>query len=161
VVGTITKIIPEGLPDAAAARPLVETTIRNIKKAAQIKTKLTATPTLELAAAAYNVQQITAGQDSTITFSAQIINGIGQEPKVIGASFNKAYQAKASEPIAGVNGVYVLKINSYGTKPADTPEAAALKDTQRATTLAQQISSGWFESLRKLATIKDDRSKMY
>ncbi len=161
VVGTVSKIVPAGAPDAASARPQVESTVRNSKKAALIKTKLTATPTLESAAAAYNVQQATAGADSTLTFASQIINGVGQEPKVIGAAFNKAYQTKASEPIEGVNGIYVIKVNSTGTKPADTPGEAANKANERAKTLAQQINSGWFESLKKLATIKDERSKTY
>jgi len=159
VVGAVTKIQPEGLPDANTARPMTELTIRNLKKAAQIKTKLTATPTLESAAAAYNVPVGTAGTDSTLTFISGIINGIGQEPKLIGASFNKAYQAKLSEPIAGNNGVYVLKVNSIGSKPADTPEESAKQASERTRALAQQINSGWFESLKKSAVIKDDRSK--
>jgi peptidyl-prolyl cis-trans isomerase D len=159
VVAVLNKVQPEGLPDAKTARPMVETAIKNQKKAAQIKTKLTTTATLESASAAYNLQIATAGADSSLTFGAQIINGVGQEPKVIGASFNKANQAKVSEPIAGNNAVYVLKINSIGNKPAATPEEVAKQASDRSRTLAQQINSGWFESLKKLATIKDDRSK--
>ena len=160
VVGVVSKIQPEGLPDAKTARPTVETTVRNNKKAEQIKTKLTVAPTLETAAAAYNQQIGTAGADSSLTFSSQIINGLGQEPKVIGAAFNKAYQAKVSEPFAGNNGVYVLKVNSIGTKPADTAEQAEKQTADRTKALAQQINSGWFESLKKLADIKDERSKV-
>jgi peptidyl-prolyl cis-trans isomerase D len=161
VVATVDKIQPEGLPDAKTGRPMVEVTIRNLKKADQIKTKLTATPTLETAAAAYNVQVATAGADSSLTFSSQIINGIGQEPKLIGAAFNKAYQVKVSEPIAGTNGVYVMKVNSIGTKPADAPEVIEKQATDRAKQLMQQISTGWFESLKKLADIKDERTALY
>ena len=159
VVGVVNKIQPEGLPDAKTARPMTEFTIRNLKKAEQIKAKLTATPSLESAAAAYNKQVAIAGADSSLTFNASIINEIGQEPKVIGASFNKAYQTKVSEPIAGTNGVYVLKVNSLKTKPADTSEAAAKQADEKAKALAQQINQGWFESLKKLAVIKDERSK--
>ncbi len=159
VVAVLNKIQPEGLPDAKMARPMVEMIVKNEKKAAQIKTKLTTTATLQTASAAYNIPVATAGADSTLTFSTQIINGVGQEPKVIGASFNKAYQTKVSEPIAGNNGVYVIKVNTIGTKPASTPEEATRQAADRARTMAQQINSGWFESLKKLATIKDDRSK--
>ena len=159
VVAVVNNIQPEGLPDANTARPLVENIIRNNIKAEQIKTKLTAKPTLESASAAYNLQVATAGADSSLTFGSQIINGVGQEPKVIGASFNKANQSKVSEPIAGNNGVYVLKVNSIGTKPAANPEEVARQANERARSLAQQINSGWFESLKKLATIKDERSK--
>ena len=161
VVAVVGKIQPEGLPDAKTIRPNVEQTVRNIKKAEQIKTKLTATPTLESAAAAYDVQVGSAGADSSITFTASIINGIGQEPKLIGAAFNKAYQAKASEPIAGTNGVYVLKVNSVGTKSAESADVVEKQSQDRAKAITQQMSYGWFESLKKLATIKDKRSKIF
>ena len=156
VVGVVTKIVPEGLPDAKSARPQVEVQVRNSKKAELIKAKLTAAPTLESATAAYpGLQVVAAGADSSIVFSASIINGIGNEPKVIGASFNKAYQTKASEPIEGNNGVYVLKVNSLGTKNVDAPAVDKTK------TMAQQLGYGWYEGLKKLADIKDERSKNY
>ena len=161
VVAVVSKVVPEGLPDAKTARSLVETLVRNKKKADQIKTKLTATPTLETAAAAYTLQIQNAGADSSLTFGAQIINGLGQEPKVIGAAFNKMYQTKASEPIAGNAGVYIIKVNGTATKPATSAEEVAKKADERTKTLSQQISSGFFESLRKQATIKDKRSKIY
>ncbi len=160
VVAVVNKIQPEGLPDVKTARPMVEITIRNLKKGELITKKLTATPTLESAAAAYHVQIGTAGADSTLTFNSQIINGVGNEPKVIGASFNKTFQSKVSEPITGTNGVYVIKINGIGNKPADTPESLAQQADQHTKGLLQQMS-GWFESLKKTATIKDNRSKQF
>ncbi len=159
VVATLTKIQPEGIPDVKTVRPQVEYIIRNQKKAEEISKKLGANPTLESAAAAYGKQISIAGADSTLTFSAQIVNGIGQEPKLIGASFNKAYQTKVSGPIEGTNGVYVIKVNSIGTKPADAPDVAAQQISSRKQSLQQQISYGWFEALKKLADIKDNRSK--
>ena len=161
VVAVVTKIQPEGLPDVKTIRPQVEYLVKNEKKAAQIKTKLKTASTLESAATAYQLQVGTAGADSSITFSAQIINGIGQEPKIIGAAFNKTYQNKISEPIAGNNGVYLVKVNSIGNKPADSVEELAKQASDRTRSLSQQINSGWFESLKKLATIKDDRSKTF
>ncbi|MEO6719942.1 MAG: SurA N-terminal domain-containing protein [Ferruginibacter sp.] len=158
VVGVLNRIQPKGLPDAKTARPMVELTVRNKKKAELIIKKLGAT--LESAAAAYNLQPGTAGADSSLTMSAQIINGIGDEPKVIGASFNKAFQTKVSNPIAGTNGVYVIKVNSISTKAPDTAPQVAVQSQQRVRSLIQQIS-GWFESLRKTADITDNRHKVY
>ena len=160
VVAVVNKIQPEGLPDAKSARPMVELTIRNLKKAELIVKKLTATPSLQSAASAYNQQIGSAGADSTLTFSSQIINGIGNEPKVIGAAFYPSFQTKVSEPIAGTNGVYVIKVNSIGKKPADLPEIIAQQENQRTRSLLQQMS-GWFESLKKTADIKDNRSKQF
>ena len=161
IVAVVNTIQPEGLPSAKIARPMVELTIKNIKKAAEISKKLGATPTLESAAATYSVQVAVAGADSSITFGSQIINGVGQEPKLVGAAFNKSYLAKVSEPITGTNGVYILKVNSTGNKPADTPESIAQKTEQRNKSLMQQIAYGWFKSLKETADIKDTRSKLF
>ncbi|CAN5824271.1 peptidylprolyl isomerase [soil metagenome] len=160
VVAIVNKIQPDGLPDARTGRTMVELKVRNQKKAEQISQKLKALQTLEAAATVYGVQVGTAGVDSTLSLSSQIINGVGNEPKVIGASFNKAYQTKISEPIAGNNGVYVIKINNIFAKPAETPEMKAQQADQRMKGLVQQLS-GWFESLKNTATIKDERSKMF
>ena len=160
VVAVLNKIQPEGLPDAVTVRPMAELTVRNLKKAEQIVKKLSAASTLETAAAAYSVQIGNVGADSTLTFGAQIINGVGQEPKVIGAAFNKAYQVKISAPIEGINGVYVLKVNSVGNKTTETSEAIATQAADRTKTMVQTTYS-FFESLKKMADIKDSRSKMY
>ena len=116
VVAVVDRKVNEGVPDVKTARPMVESTIRNIKKADEIKKKLNNPPTLEAAAKVYNLQVLNSGADSTLTFDAQLINGIGNEPKVAGASFNKSYQAKVSPPIAGNTGVFVIKVNKVSAK---------------------------------------------
>ncbi len=160
IVAVVDKIQSEGLPDAKTARPMVELTVRNIKKAENITKKLSTAATLEAAAASYSVPVGSAGADSTLTFGAQIINGVGQEPKIIGAAFNKAYQTKMSEPIVGTNGVYLIKVNSVGNKPTDTPEMIAATAKEKTTAMVQTTYS-FFESLKKLADIKDNRSKIF
>ena len=160
VVAVVDKVLEEGVQEAETARSGAEAIIRNEKKAAIIKTKLGAAPTLEAAAAAYNKQIQQAGADSSITFSSQIINGVGIEPKMLGAAFNKAFQAKPTPPFAGTSAVYVMKVNSIKTKPADAPEMAAMQANNRLGAIRSQTNN-WFEGLRKQATIKDNRSKMF
>ncbi len=160
IVAVVEKIQPAGLPDPTTARPMVELTIRNLKKGEEIVKKLSTGSTLETAAATYSVSVGLAGADSTLTFNAQIINGVGQEPKVIGAAFNKAYQAKVSEPIVGTNGVYVIKVNSVGNKTSETADVIAEQVKAKTRTMVQTTYS-FFESLKKLADIKDSRSKIF
>ncbi|HOZ78063.1 MAG TPA: SurA N-terminal domain-containing protein [Ferruginibacter sp.] len=156
VVAVVTKVVPKGLPDAASVRSLLEAQVRLSKKAELIKAKLTASPTLETAAAAYpGGAVLTAGADSTLVFTANMIMGVGEEPKVVGAAFNKAYQAKASEPIEGKGGVYVIKVNSVGNKNIDIPAVDKSK------MLAQQMAYGWYEAIKKLAKVEDERSKHF
>lgn len=160
VVATVDNIYKEGLQDAATARSGAEVIIRKEKKAVIIKAKLGASPTLESAAAAYGKQVTQAGADSSITFNSQLINGVGMEQKVIGASFNKEYQAKPSPPIEGTTGVFVIKVNSIGTKPADSPEVIAQQATGKIGALRSQTNN-WFEGLKKQSKIEDNRSKFF
>ena len=131
VVAILDKIEKEGTQDVQTARPMAEAAVRIEKKTADILKKLGANPTMESAAAAYSKQVLIAGADSSIVFTSAMINNIGQEPKLIGAAFNKDYQTKASAPIVGKTGIYIIKVNSIGSKAADTPEAAAAWYTQQ------------------------------
>lgn len=160
VVATLDRIAPKGLQDPATAKSGCEVMIRKKKKAEIISKKLGSNPTLESAAAAYNKQVQIAGADSSITFNSTIINGVGMEPKIIGASFNKSYQTKVSPLIEGTTGVFLMKVNNIQSKPEETPEAVQQRISGRVTTLRNQTGN-WFEGLRKQADIKDERSKHF
>ncbi len=160
VVAVLDKILTEGVQDAETARPGSEVIIRNKKKGEVIIKKLGTSPTLESATTLYNKQIQQAGADSSISISSQMINSIGMEPKVIGAAFNKEYQSKPSPPISGTSGVYIIKVNSVQSKPADTPEVQAQQATTKMGTLRGQVNN-WYEALKKQATIKDNRSTFY
>ena len=160
VVATVDKIEKKGTQDAATARQNAEVTVRNEKKAALIKSKLGEKPTLESAAAAYGKPVASAGADSSITLSSQMVNELGIEPKLIGAAFNKAYTSAASPAIDGTNGVYVIKVNAI--QPVAPVGAEVLKQREDAKMNAMRQQSGnWFQSLRDQADIKDSRSKFY
>lgn len=160
VVAVLNDILEEGTKSTADARPGCEVIIRNRKKAEMIIKKTGATPTLEAAAAAYNKQVQVAGADSSLTMASQIVNGLGVEPEVIGASFNKDYQQKPSPAFGGANGVYVVKVNSIQQKAEDTPEQKQQQITSKMSVLRSQIGN-WYEGLKKQATIKDKRSNFF
>ena len=161
VVATVDRKVKEGVPDAKTARPMVEPTIKNQKKAAEIKKKLNNPSTLEAAAGVYNLQVLNSGADSTLTFDVQLINGIGNEPRVAGASFNKAYQAKVSPPIAGNTGVFVIKVNSISAKTSVSAQVLSQQKSAELNKVQQAALGQSFASLKKMATIKDNRSKFF
>lgn len=161
VVAVVDKIFSEGTQDVETAKPMVEGVIRDQKKAEQIVKNLGANPTLEKAAAAYSKDILSAGLDSSLTFTSPIINGIGTEPKLTGAIFNKENLNKVAAPLAGKTMVYVFKVNGIASKPADTETEAAQFKTQQISALRNQAATSWFEGLRKKATIKDNRSKFF
>jgi len=161
IVAVVDKIFEEGTQDAETARPMAENAIREEKKAEQIIKALGANPTLETAAAKYSVQVLTAGADSSITFKSQIIKELGNEPKVIGAAFNKANLNKVAAPIAGKAGVFVIRVNSIADKAVDPAEDKVQIRAQQTAALRSAAVGNWFEGLRKKATIKDNRSKYF
>ncbi|MEP6675025.1 MAG: peptidylprolyl isomerase [Ferruginibacter sp.] len=160
IVAVLEKVIKDGVPDAATARPMVEAEIKKQKIAEQIIKKIGTPATLEAAAAAYpGVSVQVAGQDSTITFDgSRIINFLGNEPKVLGACFNKENLNKISKPITGNLGIYFLQVNAIAAKNLLSPEEAKQRSAGREQSMGQQFQ-GWFQSLKKLATIKDERYK--
>lgn len=161
VVAMVEKKVNEGVYDKNTARPQVESIIRNTKKADEIKKKLNKLNSLEAAASAYNLQVLNTGTDSTLTFDAQIINGVGSEPKVAGAAFNKTYQSKVSPPIAGNTGVFVIKAKGISAKPALAPEIVSQQKSNEQSRLMQAALGQSFNSLKKMAKIKDSRSKFF
>ncbi len=161
VVAIVDRTVKAGVPDVNTARPMVEYAIRNMKKADEIKKKMNNPASLEAAASAYNLQVLTTGADSTLTFEAQIINGIGNEPKIAGAAFNKAYQTKVSPAIAGNTGVFVIKVNSVSAKEPLSPEMQAQQKMNELNRGIQSALGQSFNALKKTAKIKDNRSKFF
>lgn len=160
IVATVDKIYKEGLQDAATARPGAEAIIMKEKKTDLIIKKIGENPTLDAAAAAYGKSIQEAGADSTLTLASQVINGLGVEPKVIGASFNKSYQQKPSPAFGGANGVYVLKVNSILSKPALSPDVLKKQAISKLNMMRGQVGN-WYEGLKNMAEIKDNRSKFF
>jgi peptidyl-prolyl cis-trans isomerase D len=160
VVAVVSRKVNEGTPDAKTIRPQVESLIRNMKKAEQIKTKLGNVTTLEAVASAFQKQVLTTGNDSTLTFKANIINGVGNEPKVSGAAFNKELIGKVSAPIAGNTGVFVIKVNSIGEKGL-VEGVTNQKITSKLMQMRQSSASQTYQSLKKQADVVDKRSKFF
>jgi len=90
----------------------------------------------------------------TLFFSAPFISGIGNEPAVVGAAFNKSLLGKTSTPIRGTTGVFAIQPESAGARPS-MQDQDSFKQS-----LLQMLRSGSFRSqdaLRKAAKIKDNR----
>ncbi|MCX6212200.1 MAG: peptidylprolyl isomerase [Bacteroidetes bacterium] len=153
-VAAITGEDKEGLASVEAAKPQVEGIIRDKKKAEKIKNNLKGN---SLEAIAANAKASIQKADS-INFNYSMIAGLGNEPKIAGAAFNKSLINKLSEPIAANSGVFVITVNSLGAKQAEQ-DPAFFKDE-----LLQRTRSVLFRTsvaLKKTATIVDNRSKLY
>ena len=85
-----------------------------------------------------------------------VLKGLANDSK--NAAFNKALLNKISEPISGNTGVFVLSVNALGAKPAQQDPLLYKEET------LQRLRNVMFRTnvaLRKAASIKDNRSKVY
>jgi len=156
VVAIITAVNKAGVPNAETARPLVEGKIRNEKKAKLIIDSKIKGNTLEAIAQSSGVA---VQQADSINFASGMIKTLGNEPKVVGAAFNKELQSKVSSPFDGNSGVFVVKSNGVAGVAS---QHGSIEDQRKAAelTLKQQEYSA-VQALTKAADIKDYRSKFY
>ena len=153
-VAIITGEEKVGLASVASVRPQVEGILRDQKKALQIKQNFKGKTIDEIAMSAKTIVQ----PADSINFNYSMIPGIGNEPKLVGAAFNKAYLNKPSPPIAGIAGVFVITAKSQGAKAATQDLASFEADlVNRTRSVLYRTNIG----LKKVAKIKDNRMKVY
>lgn len=157
VIAVITGVNKAGTMSVQAARPMVEGLLKNEKKAQQlINTKFKGN---SLESYAQSVGTSISRADS-LSFQSPFIPGVGSEPKIVGAGFNKALQAKVSEPIAGTTGVFAVKSEFIGARPSF---GGSIDDQRKAieTGMRSQIGYQAMGALRKAAKVKDYRSDFF
>ena len=158
VVALLTEIDKAGIMSVARARNMIEPILRNRKKAEAISKKLGSPASLDAASA-------TSGQPilhaDSVLFSSAVIPNAGQEPKVIGAAFDKNFAGKpATPPIAGNGGVFVIrveKVSALSNPNADLQQQRFMQEQQQ----RSQISYRLVDAMRRLATITDNRGKFF
>ena len=154
VVAVITAEDKAGLASVEAAKPQVEGIIRDQKKAEKIKPTLKGNSLDAIAASAKALVQ----KADSLSFTYSMIPGLGNEPKLIGAAFNKSLVNKVSAPIAGNSGVFVLSVNNVSAKQAQQELNFFKEETLNRTRSSLFRSNA---SLKKIAKIEDNRSRIF
>jgi peptidyl-prolyl cis-trans isomerase D len=155
IVANITSEDKPGLMSVETAKSKnIEVIIRDQKKAETIKSKLKGA-TLEAIATAAGA---TVLQADSLSYTSTNISGLGNEPKLVGASFNKALLNKISAPIAGNSGVFVISVSNLGAIAAPG-DLAAFKEQYQGR-LSNTILNSVL-ALKKTAKIQDNRAKLY
>lgn len=157
VVALITEIKEKGLMDAKSAKASVEPILLSKKKATQIKSKIG--NNRDLGAIATSFGQTVLRADS-VSFSSPFINGIGNEPKVLGVLFNVANKGKVTDPISANSGIFIVKPELVYMKASQSLDYAA-KRQQVEQSIKGSVSYRASDSFRKAADIEDNRIKFY
>jgi len=93
-----------------------------------------------------------------VNFSINRITGVGNEPTLVAAA-TAATPQKISEPVKGLNGVYVFQVASK-TKSQEVFNLAQEKASWNASNM-YRIMYQSFEAVRKATKIKDSRIRFY
>jgi peptidyl-prolyl cis-trans isomerase D len=158
LVCILTGASSKGLMSVNAARPMVEYLVLNEKKAEQIiRTKVKGTTLEEIARNA----GATVETADSISYNAYVFGSVGNELKLIGASFNKNLKGKVSSPIAGNTGVFVLKVENIGATANAATANTEMMRQQQESMMRQQAGYRSLEALKATADIRDDRLKFY
>jgi len=157
VVARLSQVREKGLPDAEQVKDQIAFLIRKEKKAQQIMQRLqqeiNATPSLELLA-----QKESAKVDTVydISFASYALPTAGFEPAVIAAATVSPVQ-KLTGPVKGNNGVFVLQVFAENTQEL----SRELVSTRLENNYLNRANYEPVNVLKKLANIKDMRSKFY
>ncbi|NCT93175.1 MAG: peptidylprolyl isomerase [Chitinophagaceae bacterium] len=154
IVALVTGINKAGTMTAAEARPMVEGIVRNEKKAKQLLEKFKGN-TLEALSTATGAPVLRA---DSLSFAAPFVPGLGSEPRMVGAAFNKSLTGKVSDPIAGTSGVFAVKVESVGAKAGLLDGESVKQGLLQGSRVA--VFRG-VDALRRAANIKDYRFKFY
>jgi len=118
---------------------------------------------LQAAAAAYNV---TVDSAQGVSFYSGGASELGTEPNVLASVFSLS-QGQESKPIAGENGVYVVRLNSVPVAPPSATTAAIRRQESQQ---LQRLLSGnggmgtggtIIEALKKKAEVSDNRNTFF
>ena len=152
VIARVKKINTEGLMAIDLVKGNIEPILKNQKKAALIKAKMTGTSLEAIAKATGSAVQ----QATDVTMENPVLaGGVGQEPKVVGNAFALAAN-KLSAPIEGNTGVYVVLNKSVIKAPVLKSHAAYVtKLKSQSAGDANRI----IPALKAIAKIEDHRSQ--
>jgi peptidyl-prolyl cis-trans isomerase D len=158
VIGILTKATEEGESTFEEAKTKVELAVTKEKKTEYLTKKaanvIEGKTDLYAVAAQLNTEVRNA---TNINFNSFSIPGLGAEPALVGTVASLETN-KLSKPIAGNNGVYIVKVTSVNQGPDQGAEAEKLRLAQ---SLSYRASSQSLEAQRKKAEIVDKRAKFY
>lgn len=155
VLAGVKTVFKPGNATADQVKEDIETAVINRKKGELIIDKIKGKG-VEAAAVQYSAKVDTL---RNIRFNQSFLpNNVGSEPRFNAYAF-KLKQGQTSKPFAGNNGVYVVNAFNVST-PSSASDVNQLKTTL-ATSARAQVSTRFMPAFRKMAKIKDNRSKYF
>lgn len=163
LVAKLSKVVEKGLPKADDVREEVTALVRNELKAKDLIEQLNkaGAGTTDLAAIAAKVKDATVADTVLIRFSSAFVQGVGNEPKLVGASFGVPV-GKTSKAMAGERVVFMVQPKSVEENVPEMEGDIELYKKQMQQMFISRLNfQSIFESISKKAKVEDTRYKFY
>ncbi len=153
VIATLNKVIPEGTPSWQDLKSDIEPYVINRKKADILKGKMNTTDLNTLAA----TNRVKIDTVNNVRFAGATPGALSGENKLI-AQLGSLDANATSAPIAGNNGVYVVKV--LGKNAASAPNAASVKLNVE-NSYKGRMGFGLIQAMKKAVGVSDERSSFF
>ena len=158
VIATLVSATEEGIADFEDVKERVELAVIKEKKSAflveKMKSAMQESSDMDVIAGELGT---TVKNASNINFNAIQVPGIGMEPSVIGTAATLETD-EVSQPVAGNNGVYIIKVTSVNQETDQDLENEKLRLVQN---LNSRAMAQAYSAHREAAEIEDNRAKFY
>jgi peptidyl-prolyl cis-trans isomerase D len=152
VIGHLLDIKEKGFASLDNIRPRIELLVKKDKKASMLMDKMKGS--VDEVASKNN---LTVDTTSKVSFQSGGIPGHGMEYDVVGTIFSM--KTGETKTIKGSNGVYVITLQGF-INP-DAPANFNGMKGQMMQQVQQKAENGFFEALKELANIVDNRGKYF
>ncbi len=154
VVAVLTEIDDNEFKPLSEVASQVRTAILRDKKYAQIVEEMSGA-TIEEVAASFGEE---VADFDGVTFGSYYINGVGVEPRLVGAIAATTEKDVLSAPVKGNMGVYVYVVNDIANAESQSAEAEKVRLQAMAEGMAPQAA---LFAVQRLADVVDLRSKYF
>lgn len=154
VIARLTEIDDDTYTEPRKVAAQIRQQLLRDKKFDYIKGQMSGS-TLEEIAAGFGSE---VGDFSDVSFGAYYMAGPGLEPRVIGAIATTTEQGKVSEPVKGLSGLYVFRVDAIDTEDAQSTEA---EQVRAQAVLESMVGQYALQAVQQMAEIEDLRGKYF
>lgn len=154
VVAVLTEIDDEKYKPMAEVEHQVRNAVLRDKKYAQIVAEMSGA-TIDEVAASFG-EEVTDFEG--VTYGSYYVNGVGVEPRLVGAIAATAEKDLLSAPVKGNMGVFVYVVTGIENGESQSADAEKVRLQAMAEGMSQQVA---LFAVQQLADVKDLRSKYF
>ncbi len=152
IIGHLLDIKEKGFATLENVKPRIEMLAKREKKATMLMEKMKGS--VDEVASKLN---LTADTTSKVSFQSGAIPGKAMEQEVVGKIF--AMKAGETKVLKGNAGVYVIQVEGFSNP--EVPKEINQMKSQMSQQFQQRAENGFFEALKELANVIDNRGKYF